>query len=196
VSARRRGGAVGRYPAAALPILLAALSCSHPQPAPSPVPEIALAPTPAPLAPVRAAGLYDLQVQIQGRTQPAPPATPARRTARGRAATPAGPILQLLATAAAALEPTAPSTTQFTAAVALPGYTMPPRGRTTQAASWWPTGGDSVMVYWLTPRSAAVSLRGALRGDTLSGDIWYTSESGTEFQLGRFTAVRRRAAGR
>jgi hypothetical protein len=39
----------------------------------------------------------------------------------------------------------------------------------------------------------ALSLRGALRADTLSGDVWYTSmESGTEFQLGRFTAVRRR----
>jgi len=32
-----------------------------------------------------------------------------------------------------------------------------------------------------------------VRGDTLSGDIWYTSlDSGSEFQLGTFTAVRRR----
>jgi hypothetical protein len=188
--ARLLARTVGRSAAAAVPIVLAVLSCSRPQPVPEPVPEpapaaVALA---APLAPARAAGLYDLQVQIQGRTQPA---APPRRAARGRAA--AGPTLQLLATTAAALEPTAPSMTQFTAAVALPGYSMPARGRTTQAASWWPTGGDSVVVYWVTPRSAAIALRGALRGDTLSGDVWYTSmESGTEFQLGRFTAVRRR----
>jgi hypothetical protein len=174
-------------------VALAASACSHPQPAPGPVPEpvpAAVAVTPgAPLAPARAAGLYDLRVQIQGRTQPAPPP---RRAARVRAAA-AGATLQLLATTAAALEPTAPSTTQFTAAVALPGYTMPPRGRTTQAASWWPAGGDSLVVYWVTPRGVALSLRGALRADTLAGDVWYTSESGTEFQLGRFTAVRRRA---
>ena len=190
--ARLLARTVGRSAAAAVPIVLAVLSCSRPQPAPAPVPEPAPAPAAAPgapLAPARAAGLYDLQVQIQGRTQPA---TPPRRPARGRAAA-AGPTLQLLATTAAALEPTAPSMTQFTAAVALPGYSMPARGRTTQAASWWPTGGDSVMVYWVTPRGVALSLRGALRGDTLSGDVWYTSmESGTEFQLGRFTAVRRR----
>jgi len=185
--------AVGRPTVVALPVVLAVLSCSRSQPAPEPVPELAPAAARAtPLAPARAAGLYDLQVVIQGRT---PQAAPPRRPARGRAAA-AGPTLQLLTTAAAALEPTAPSTTQFQAAVALPGYSMPPRGRTTQAASWWPTGGDSVMVYWVTPRSAAVALRGALRGDTLSGDVWYTSESGTEFQLGRFTAVRRRMTGR
>ena len=192
MTARRSYGTVG--PAALL--MLSALSCSHPPAVPEPVPEPAAAPA-APLVPVRAAGLYDLQVQIQGRTQPAAPATPPRRPVRGRTTAPPGPTLQLLATAAAALEATAPSTTQFAAAVALPGYTMPPRGRTTQAASWWPTGGDSVMVYWVTPRRAAMALRGALRADTLSGDVWYTSlESGTEFQLGRFTAVRRRAAGR
>ena len=181
----------------AIALACGAIACSHPQPVPEPVPEPAAAPVVAatpetPLAPARAAGLYDLQVQIQGRN---PQDAPARRPARGRAAA-AGPTLQLLATAAAALEPTAPSTTQFMAAVALPGYSMAPRGRTTQAASWWPTGGDSVQVFWLTPRGVALSLRGALRADTLSGDVWYTSESGTEFQLGRFTAVRRRAARR
>jgi hypothetical protein len=181
--------------AAAASLALALLSCARPKPVPEPVPEpdpAAVAAPSAPLAPARAAGLYDLQVQIQGRNQPA---APPRRGARGRAAA-GGPTLRLLATAAAALEPTAPSMTQFTAAVALPGYSMPARGRTTQVASWWPTGGDSVTVYWLTPRSAAISLRGALRGDTLSGDVWYTGDGGTEFQLGRFTAVRRRTAGR
>jgi len=189
--ARLLAGSAGRLRAVAAALVLAILSCSHPQPAPEPVPEPARALTAAvaPLAPARAAGLYDLQVQIQGRTQQA---APPRRAARGRAAA-TGPTLQLLATTAAALEPTAPSMTQFAAAVALPGYSMAPRGRTTQAAAWWPAGGDSVTVYWVTPRGVALSLRGALRGDTLSGDVWYTSmESGTEFQLGRFTAVRRR----
>lgn len=180
----------GRPLAAAVSVGLAVLSCARPQPAPEPVPEpapaAATAPA-APLAPSRAAGLYDLQVQIQGRPQPA---APPRRAARGRGA--AGPTLQLLASTAAALEPTAPSMTQFTAAVALPGYSMPARGRTTQAASWWPTGGDSVVVYWVTPQRAW-SLRGALRADTLAGEFWTTSvESGIEFQQGRFTAVRRR----
>lgn len=195
---RRIGGEVGRRSWAVGGLLVAAaLSCSHAQPAPEPIPEPApaapVAAVPATsLAPARAAGLYDLQVQIQGR---APQATPPRRPARGRAA--AGPTLQLLATTAAALEPTAPSMTQFTAAIALPGYSMPARGRTTQAASWWPTGGDSVVIYWVTPRRAGISLRGAMRADTLSGDVWYTSlENGTEFQLGRFTAVRRRPGGR
>ena len=195
---RRRTGRTAGWPRTAAAVVVAgALSCSHPQPAPEPVPApapaapAAVAPT-TPLAPARAAGLYDLQVQIQGR---AGQAAPARRPARGRAA--AGPTLQLQATTAAALEPTAPSLTQFSAAIALPGYSMAPRGRTTQVAAWWPAGGDSVVVYWVTPRNAAISLRGALRGDTLSGDVWYTSvESGTEFQLGRFTAVRRRTAGR
>jgi len=186
--------AVGRPTVVAIPVVLAVLSCSRSQPAPEPVPELAPAAARAtPLAPARAAGLYDLQVVIQGRT---PQAAPPRRPARGRAAA-AGPTLQLFATAAAALEPTAPSTTQFQAAVALPGYSMPPRGRTTQAAAWWLAGGDSVVVYWVTPRGVALSLRGALRADTLSGDVWYTSMgSGTEFQLGRFTAVRRRTTGR
>jgi hypothetical protein len=185
----------GRPRALALALLIGAASCSHHQPVPEPVPEPAPAPVAVsapPLAPAQAAGTYDLTVTIEGRAQPA---TPARRPARGRAAA-AGPTLQLVARTAAALESTAPSATQFTAAVALPGYTMPPRGRTTQAASWWPTGGDSVQVYWLTPRSAAISLRGALRGDTLSGDVWYTGEGGSEFQLGRFTAVRRRTTRR
>lgn len=193
---RLLGRAGGRSAALAVPVVLAVLSCSRPQPAPEPVPEPAPPPAAATpgtlLAPARAAGLYDLQVQIQGRSQPA---APARRPARGRAAA-AGPTLQLLATAAAALEPSAPSLRQFTAAVALPGYSMAPRGRTTQAAAWWPLGGDSVVVYWVTP-GRGLALRGALKGDTLSGDVWYTSlESGTEFQLGRFTAVRRRTAGR
>lgn len=83
---------------------------------------------------------------------------------------------------------------QLAATVALPGYTVSPRGRLAQAASWWPVGGDSLVVFFTQPqRAAAISLRGVLRGDSLSGDVWYTStSSGAEFQLGTFTAVRRR----
>jgi hypothetical protein len=176
--------------------LAAVAACSHPQPVPAPVPEEAPAP-PAPraaLPPTALAGTYALQAVIQGRAIPAPPPAPPRRPPRGRAATaPPAAVLQLAPTPVAAPDPAVPSSTQLTAGVSLPGYTMPPRGRTTQSAAWWPGVGDSITVRWVTPRNAAVSLKGTLRGDTLSGDVWYTMlDSGSEFQLGTFTAVRRR----
>jgi hypothetical protein len=138
------------------------------------------------------AGTYALQAVIQGRTIPAPPLTPPRRPPRGRTTTaPLAAVLQLSPTTVAAPDSALPSATQLTAAVSLPGYTMPPRGRTTQAAAWWPGVADSITVRWVTPRNAAVSLKGTLRGDTLRGDVWYTlMDSGSEFQLGNFTAVR------
>jgi hypothetical protein len=38
-----------------------------------------------------------------------------------------------------------------------------------------------------------MDLRGALKGDTLSGEIWYTSSgSGTVFQMGTFRAVKQK----
>lgn len=181
-------------PAAAGLLVFAACSGSRPAPAPPPEPTPApvTVPVAAPMAPSRAAGTYVLQAVIQGRTVPTP-APAARPRARAAAAPPAA-TLQLAARPPAALDATAPSTTQFAATVALPGYTLAARGRTAQAGSWWPTGGDSLVVYWVTPRNAAVALKGTLRGDTLSGDVWYTSlESGSEFQLGTFRAVRRRA---
>jgi hypothetical protein len=148
------------------------------------------------MAPARAVGTYVLQATIQGRTIPAPAPAPAAERRRGRAAPAPAPAasLQLTARLPAALDPTAPSITQLAATVALPGYTVSPRGRLAQAASWWPVGGDSLVVFFTQPqRAAAISLRGVLRGDSLSGDVWYTStSSGTEFQLGTFTAVRRR----
>jgi len=177
--------------------LAAAAACSHPQPAPAPAPEAApplavLRPAPPPTA---VAGTYALQAVIQGRTIPAPPPTPTRRPPRGRPATvPLAAVLRLAPTPLAAPDPAVPSITQLTAGVSLPGYTMPPRGRTTQAAAWWPGAGDSVTVRWvITQRNAAASLRGTLSGDTLSGDVWYTLlDTGSEFQLGTFRAVRRR----
>jgi hypothetical protein len=149
------------------------------------------------MAPARATGTYVLQATIQGRTIPTPAPTPAApRRGRAAAAPAQVPAASLLLTARlpAALDPTAPSITQLAATVALPGYTISPRGRLAQAASWWPVGGDSLVVFFTQPqRAAAISLRGVLRGDSLSGDVWYTStSSGTEFQLGTFTAVRRR----
>jgi len=191
-----RGGASLRaVRGAACLAVLAACSGNRPAPSPEPAPAPVVAPVPAaaPMAPARAAGTYALQAVIQGRTIPAPAAA-ARPRARA-AATPPAATLVLAARPPAALESTAPSTTQFAATVALPGYTMAPRGRMAQSGAWWPTVGDSVVVYWVTPRNAGIALKGTLRGDTLSGDVWYTSlESGSEFQLGTFTAVRRRAA--
>ena len=189
---------------AALVVIMAVAACSSARPAPPPAPApepAAAAPVAAlpPMAPARAAGTYVLQATIQGRTIPAPAPAPAAPLRRGRAA--AAPAqapaasLQLTARPPAALDPAAPSIRQLAATVALPGYTLSPRGRLAQAASWWPVGGDSLVVFFTQPRrAAAISLRGVLRGDSLSGDVWYTStSSGAEFQLGTFTAVRRRA---
>jgi hypothetical protein len=170
--------------------LLAAAACSRPQPAVAPSPEAA--PTPPPRAaqpPTAVAGTFRLQAVIQGRTIPTAP----RGASRARAAAvAASAVLELRPTATAAPDHGVPSGTQLAAAVALPGYTMPPRGRSRQAATWWPGAGDSITVRWvLAQRNAAVWLRGILRGDTLGGDVWYTlMESGSEFQLGNFTAVR------
>lgn len=195
-----RGAVRRRWLAAVVAVAVAACSRAQPAAAPAPAPGPAAAPAAAapPLAPGRAAGTYQLQATIQGRTIPAPrPAAPAGRRARTlRAAAAPAATLQLSATPVAALEPSAPSLTQLAGTIALPGYTMSARGRLAQAASWWPAGGDSVVVFFTQPqRSAALSLRGVLRGDTLSGDVWYTSTaSGAEFQLGSFSAVRRRSA--
>jgi hypothetical protein len=187
-----------RRVAAAL-VVLSAAACSHPKPGPvlAPAPETAAAS--AALPPTALAGSSALRAVIQGRTIPAPPPTPARRPARGRTATaPVPAILQLTPTPVAAPDPAAPSSAQLSAGVSLPGYTMPPHGRPTQPAVWWPGVADSVTVRWvIRQRKAAVSLRGTLRGDTLRGDVWYTLlDSGSEFQLGTFTAVRTPAPSR
>jgi hypothetical protein len=194
--------AARRLAAPVVIIAVAACSSARPAPPPAPAPGPAVAAPVAalpPMAPARAAGTYVLQATIQGRTIPVPAPTPAPPP-RGRAAAAPAPArapaasLQLTARPPAALDPTAPSITQLAATVALPGYTVSPRGRLAQAASWWPVGGDSLVVFFTQPqRAAAISLRGVLRGDSLSGDVWYTStSSGAEFQLGTFTAVRRR----
>lgn len=193
---------IGRMDGSCRVVMAAALAavaaCSHPAPAPAPAPEAAPPPAPTAGPPPNAVGsTFDLRAVIQGRTIPAPAPAPAppRRRGRGRVVTvPLAAVLQLTPTPVAASDPAASARTQLRAEVSLPGYTMPPRGRTTQAATWWPGNGDSVTVRWVTPRNAAVSLRGTLHGDTLSGEVWYTLlDTGSEFQLGTFTAVRQRA---
>jgi len=183
--------AVARFVVAAAGAGLAlAAACSRPAPAAAPVPEAMPSPNLSTArAPTAVAGDFSLSAVIQGRTIPAPQPPP---RPRGRTVTaPVPSLLHLSPSPVAAPDAAVPSGTQLLAGVSLPGYTMPPRGRTTQAAAWWPGMGDSITVRWVTPRKAAVWLRGVLRGDTLSGDVWYTMlETGNEFQLGSFRAVR------
>lgn len=173
--------------AAAFAALVAA--CAH-GPPPPPVP-----PARPTVAPHAATGVYDLTTTLP-RSQPAQPARGAR--ARGRQARPAPdptPTLELAFRPLAALDATAMSNTQLSATINLPGYTRAPRGRSGQAAAWWPLPGDSVIVHFQPPqqRSGTIELRGALKGETLEGDIWYTSlATGNSFQMGSFRAVKRR----
>jgi hypothetical protein len=168
--------------------LLAA--CSHGPPPPSPPPAPPAAPT---VAPHVATGTYDVTTTLK-RTQPPPLQRAARSRRPARPAPEATPSLELIFRPLAAPDATAQSSTQLAATVNIPGYTRAPRGRTGQAAAWWPLPGDSVIVHFQPPQPGGVmDLRGALKGDTLSGEIWYTSlETGTAFQMGTFTAVKRR----
>jgi hypothetical protein len=169
----------------ALATVLAA-ACSHaPPPPPPPVPPAAPV-----VAPHVASGTYDLSTTLSARQ----PARPARQRGRARPARAPAPILELAYRAVAAPDGTAASSTQLLATISLPGYTSAPRGRRGQAAVWWPAPGDSVIVHFQPPQgSGLVDLRGALQGDTLSGDVWYTSlGTGASFQMGTFRAVKRK----
>jgi hypothetical protein len=161
-------------------------ACSHGPPPPPPVP-----PAEPTVAPHVATGTYDLTTTLK-RTQPPPRTTRGRRPTRP-APEPA-PLLELAYRSVAALDATAQSNTQLAATIMIPGYTRAPRGRTGQAATWWPLPGDSVIVHFQPPQpGSAIDLRGALKGDTLAGEIWYTSlQSGTAFQMGSFRAVKRK----
>jgi len=167
-----------------LAVLFAA--CAHP-PAPAPAPVVPAANPAAPMvSPERAAGIYDLTTTLTV-SRPAP------RPRRGRRPTP-GPMLSLDTQPLAALDATATSSTQLVAGVAIPGYTQPPRGRTLQAAEWWPVPGDSVVVHFQTPRGdGLMELRGALVADTLAGGVWFTSAaSGSTYEMATFKAVKRK----
>ncbi len=161
-------------------------ACSRPAPVPvTPV----LGPTGPTVAPHVATGMYDLTTTLR-RAQPAPPP----RRGRQRVVVDTTATLQLQYQQLAAPDPTAPAPTQLSAVLKIPGYTQAPRGRTGQAAVWWPLPGDSVIVHFTPPRAKGVmDLRGAFAADTLSGDIWFTStETGSSYQVGTFRAVKRR----
>ena len=165
----------------ALAVLFLA-ACSH---TPPPPPVMPAAPV---VAPHVATGTYDLTTTLPTH-QPPPPSR-----SRGRTASAAAPMLELAYRAVAAPDATAVSTTQLAATINLPGFTRAPRGRTGQAAVWWPLPGDSVVVHFQPPQgSGLVDLRGTFRGDTLSGDVWYTSVgTGNTFQMGTFRAIKRK----
>jgi len=173
------------------PVVVGALillgACSHAAPPAPPAPDPAPGPAPsATFTPGAATGSYVLRTVIQapgGARRPAP-----RRGAAARE----GTTLRLETTRLAAPLTGVEATTQFTATIAIPGYTRVPRGRAGQVAAWWPIPGDSLVIQFPAPRgNASVQLRGARRGQALSGDIWYISTAtGTTFQLGTFTASR------
>lgn len=163
---------------------LVASACSH-APPPPPVPPAAPV-----VAPHAASGTYDLTTTLPSRQ----PAQTSRSRGRTRPAPGTTPTLELVYRPLAAPDATAPSSTQLSATINLPGYTRAPRGRTGQAAAWWPLPGDSVIVHFQPPQGTGImDLRGALKGDTLSGDVWYTSlGTGAAFQMGTFKAIKRK----
>ena len=171
-----------------LTVLLLA-GCAHRPPEPT-----STAPSVNPAAPVvephHASGSYIITTDLKA-TQPTTP--PAR--SRGRARRPPPATLRLAFQPTAAPDATATSSTQLSATINLPGYTRAPPGRAGQTAVWWPLPGDSVIVHFATPRGdGQMDLRGALQGDTLSGEIWYTSSTtGNVFQMGTFKAVRQKS---
>jgi hypothetical protein len=168
------------------PAALLMAACSHAAPPPPPP-----VPPAAPVvAPHVASGTYDLTTTLPSRQ----PVRPARQRGRVRPAVATRPTLELAYRAVAAPDATAASSTQLSATINLPGYTSAPRGRRGQAAVWWPVPGDSVIVHFQPLQgSGLVDLRGALQGDTLSGDVWYTSlGTGASFQMGTFRAIKRK----
>ncbi len=162
--------------------------CAHRPPEPL----TPTAPSVNPAAPVvephHASGSYFLTTDLRT-SQP----TPEGRS-RGRARRPPVATLRLAFQPTAAPDATATSNVQLSAIVNLPGYTRAPPGRTGQTAVWWPLPGDSVIVHFATPRGdGEMDLRGALQGDTLSGEIWYTSSTtGNVFQMGKFRGVKQK----
>jgi hypothetical protein len=182
-----RGGGRAGLPAcrraATAVALLVAVACSsapapEPAPAPAPAPDVVTPPA-AVLAPATAAGSYRLRTAIQrqgGRQQ----------GGRGPAEAP----LVLTTTPAAAPQMGAPATT-FNATVQVPGYTRAPRGRSGQAAGWWPIPGDSVVVQFAVQQGDLMQLRGKFEAGALRGEVWYLSMgSGASFQLGTFSAAK------
>ncbi|MFI5206609.1 MAG: hypothetical protein ACHQX4_01205 [Gemmatimonadales bacterium] len=141
-------------------------------------------PAPAPIAtsltPSAASGAWRMNAAVQS-------------SRRGGSVRRSQGSLQLSATAIAAPLPGSAPGTQFNATVMLSGYTVAPRGRAGQAGAWWPIGGDSVVVEFASANSGEIQLRGALRGRTMQGEIWFLSgATGATFQMGTFTATKSR----
>lgn len=162
--------------------------CAHRPPEPTVAALPAVNPSAPLVEPHRATGSYVLTTDLK-LSRPASPAPPRRQRRPPPAQVPA---LRLDFQPLAAPDATAASSTQLSATVNIPGYTRSPPGRTGQAAAWWPLPGDSVIVHFATPRGdGLMDLRGMLKGDTLAGEIWYTSSgSGTVFRMGTFLGVK------
>jgi len=110
---------------------------------------------------------------------------------RGRSGRNSRTQLRLESTPAAVPVDGVTSTTQYNATVTMPGYTRAPRGRSGQAAAWWPGTLDSVVVQFTGQQGNHIQLRGAMSGNRMSGEIWYLSAgTGSSFQLGTFSAAR------
>jgi hypothetical protein len=157
------------------------VACSH-----NPPPETAAAPeepAPAPIAtsltPGAASGTYRINATMRS----------ARSSGVRRSQ---GSILLSGTQTAAPLPGDAPAT-QFNATISLTGYTVAPRGRSGQAGAWWPIGGDSVVVEFLSANAGQIQLRGAVSGRTIQGEVWFLSgATGATFQMGTFTATKGR----
>lgn len=176
-----------RVPVVAVAAVLAACGGSTPPPVPQPPPPVAAPPTTTALTPARVAGVYRIRADIQGQG--------AQGRGRARSQARAG-TLHLDNAPVAAPDPDIQSAAQFSASVALAGYTRPPRGRTTQAAAWYPIAGDSLVVQFRTAAAAGaqLQLRGVVTagGQTVRGDVWFLNSAGDTFQLGTFVATRQR----
>jgi hypothetical protein len=161
--------------------LLLVVACSHNPPELTPAPDETPAPVPiaTTLTPSAASGNWRVNATVQ--------------TSRRGGVRRAQGALQLSATTSAAPLPGSGPATQFNATVALAGYTTAPRGRTGQAGAWWPIGGDSVVVEFASASAGEIQLRGAMRGRTLQGEVWFLSgATGATFQMGTFTATKSR----
>jgi len=172
----------GRRPAAVrmrwltMAVALTTAACAS-APAPAPAPAPVEAPSPQLLSPTSVSGSYRLRADIQSQSH-------------GRARRRAVSTLILGNQALAVPIEDGPGQ-GFSANISLPGYTRPPRGRTTQSAAWWPIDGDSVVVQFSQGDHGQIQLRGAVSPRAIAGEIWYVSESGSTFQLGTFTAQKR-----
>lgn len=172
----------GAFSAFSVQLLVSlAIACHRGAPETVATPE-AGPPQPAPIAmaltPAAAAGSYRLRANIQS----------SRRTSQSGQ----GGTIQLSGTPTAA--PVQGATgTQFNAIVALAGYTRAARGRSGQAAAWWPIGGDSVVVQFTSSGSGEIQLRGAFHGRAIQGEVWFLSTStDATFQMGTFIATKGR----